>query len=514
MKHLVYLSIIALTGFFPSCTNSREACLSYRVTMEDPGAHIFHMTLQAEGLQQDTVIFKLPRWTPGYYQIMDYAGGVSDMEATRNDGSGLTVTALNDNTWRVVPGKETSFTLRYTLSTERQFVASSYLDAERAYIVPANNFLYIDGRLDLPVQVEIIIPPGTDWDRVATGLTPVRGNPGIFSAPNFDIFYDCPILAGKLEELPAFEIQGVTHRFIGYRMGAFDREAFMEGLKKVAEAGITLMRDIPMNEYTFIAIGPGRGGIEHLNNTTISFDGSRMQSRKDMLNVLNFIGHEYFHLYNGKRIRPLELGPFDYDRENRTTQLWISEGLTVYYEYVLTRMAGLAGEEEFLSSFGQHIDQVENNPGRLEQSLVQSSYNTWEDGPFGVPGSTISYYEKGPVVGLFLDLAIRHATENRKSLDDVMRFLYLRYYRELGRGFSDAEFQQACESIAGQRMTEIFGYIHTAGELDYATYLDFAGLEVVAQKTGTGEERTRYILKKQETIDPYQQAIFNSWSRN
>jgi predicted metalloprotease with PDZ domain len=265
-------------------------------------------------------------------------------------------------------------------------------------------------------------------------------------------------------------------------MGEFDRVSFSGKLQRMVTAASAIIGDIPYKEYTFIAIGPGRGGIEHSNNTVISFDGSQLRTKESEVRLFHFLAHEYFHHYNVKRIRPLELGPFDYDGTARTNLLWVSEGLSVYYEYLVVRRAGLSTDEEMLKSLEKNIETFENSPGRNVQSLIQASYETWREGPFGKnegeDAKTISYYEKGPVVGFLLDLAIRHATENKRSLDDVMRYLYYHYYKELGRGFTDAEFQQACEQVAGTSLKHMFEYVYTAKELDYDTFLAYAGLQL------------------------------------
>jgi predicted metalloprotease with PDZ domain len=225
---------------------------------------------------------------------------------------------------------------------------------------------------------------------------------------------------------------------------------------------------------------------------------------------MNFIGHEYFHHFNVKRIRPFELGPFNYDRENRTTQLWVSEGLTVYYEYIIAKRAGLSNIKTFLANFEENINAVENNPGRLLQSLSQSSYYTWQDGPFGKKGETISYYNKGPVVGLILDLTIRNATRNEKSLDDVMRYVYWEYYKKLQRGFTDAEFQDACEKVAGISLAGEFEYINTTRELDYNKYLNYAGLKT-DRTEDIQSKKVKIEISRLDSPNVLQSEILKSW---
>jgi predicted metalloprotease with PDZ domain len=196
--------------------------------------------------------------------------------------------------------------------------------------------------------------------------------------------------------------------------------------------------------------------------------------------MYSFLAHEYFHHYNVKRIRPINLGPFDYENENRTNMLWVSEGFTVYYEYLALRRAGLMTQAEFLSNLQHQVQNFENKPGRLFQSATQASYDTWSDGPFGRTGDeaykTISYYEKGPLLGTLLDIAIRNATQNKKSLDNVMRTLYQDYYGKQNRGFTDKEFRAVCEKTAGISLADLFDYASTTKPVDYGKYLTYAGL--------------------------------------
>ena len=506
----VLFLLLTLTGIPTAHAQTPALSLRYTVSFPQPATHRYHVELRVSGQPQDTLRLKMPNWMPGYYQLMHYANDLENLIAEDEKGERLSLQKTGDNTWLLPGVRKKPVVVQYEIKTSRTFVANSYVDSTRAYLIPANTFLYLDGQLGTPVSVEIKSNPS--WKNIATGLQPVAGQSGTFTAPDFDILYDCPFLIGNLEELPAFEVRGAKHRFIGYGMGDFDRKQFMANLKKVVEAAVDVIGDIPFPEYTFIGIGPGRGGIEHLNNTTVSFDGAGLDTPEGMNRTLNFLAHEYFHHYNVKRIRPYELGPFDYDKGSRTNLLWVGEGLTVYYEYLIVKRAGLIDEAGLLADFEHNIQAVESNPGRLHQSLVQASYSTWKDGPFGTQGNekgkTISYYDKGPVVGLLLDFAIRHATQNQKSLDDVMRFLYQHYYQQLQRGFTDAEFEQACETVAGVPLTRVFEYVYTTKELDYNTYLGYAGLKM---EVGTEANKKTWEISRMENPDALQKQILKAW---
>jgi predicted metalloprotease with PDZ domain len=508
---IVVLTSFCLLSDHPVWAQQENPLIEYTVTAPQVAVHRLHVELQMSGRQQDTLKFKIPKWTPGYYQLLNYANAIENLVAKDSRDGILPIKKSNDNTWIMGGIKNKKIKLSYDVKAEKQFVAQSFVDSSRAYIVPASVFLYPEGYLQTPATIKVDL--NKNW-KIATGLENVQSKTNEFIAPNFDILYDCPILAGELEELPSFYIGGIEHRFIGYKLGNFDRMAFMRSLKKIVEASVAIIGDIPYKKYTFIAIGPGRGGIEHLNNTTVSFNGDDLHSPEPINRMMNFLAHEYFHHYNVKRIRPFELGPFDYDQGSRTNLLWVSEGLSVYYEYLVVKRAGLADERTLYSNLENNVNATENNPGRVYQSLTQASYRTWSDGPFGTQGDdvgkTISYYDKGPVVGLLLDLAIRHATQNRKSLDDVMRLLYWQYYKKMNRGFTDAEFEQTCESIAGTRLTNLFEYVYTTKELDYNTYLDYAGLRMESKENADAKGKS-FTIHRLEKSDVLQQAILKSW---
>ena len=452
---------------------------------------------------------------PGYYQLMDYAKSVENLAAIGENGKHIAVEKLSDNTWLISGIKGRPFSVKYTVNTYKQFVANSYIDSAHAYLIPENTFLYIEDHLNLPVSVGFSVNKA--WTKIATGLDPVVNKPNEFTASDFDILYDCPVLIGDLQELPPFKVKGIEHRFIGYNIGDFDHGLFMSNLKKIVDAATAVIADIPYKQYTFIGIGPGRGGIEHLNNTTISFNGSGLDKPGAMNRVMNFIAHEFFHNYNVKRIRPFELGPFDYDKGNRTNLLWVSEGLSVYYEYLVVKRAGLADAATLFSNFEGNLNAHENNPGRLYQSLQQASYGTWSDGPFGTQGNekgrSISYYDKGPLVGLLLDFEIRNATQNKGSLDDVMRLLYQKYYLQKQRGFTEAEFQSACEQVAGISLSSFFEYVYTTKELDYAKYLAYAGLKIDKQTLESKDKAPiqKFTISRMEAPTPLQSMILQSW---
>jgi len=479
----------------------------YTVSFDSASKNKMHVEMIMDYIKPGEITCKMPEWMPGYYQIMHYANAVSDLQIKDDKNKLITFKNATTNSWTFTNKSSKKIIISYDIKATKKFVANSYVDTTRAYIIPCATFLYPDNQLQIPSTIQFYTPK--NWSSIATGLTLMSATTHTYQASNYDILFDSPILIGNLEELQPFYIGGIQHRFIGYGLGAFNKEKFIQDLSKVVKAGIDIIGDIPYNNYTFIGIGPGRGGIEHLNNTTVSFDGKGLETEGGLNKTMSFLAHEFFHNYNVKRIRPFELGPFNYDAGSKTNLLWVSEGLSVYYEYLMVKRAGIMSEKALLTSFDNNITAFENGPGKSYQSLIQSSYFTWQDGPFGTAGpdknKSISYYDKGPIVGLLLDFAIRHSTNNQKSLDDVMRLVYKEYYQTKKRGFTDAEFQMACEQIAGTSLNEVFEYVYTAKPLDYPKYLGYGGLSL------TVSEDKKYRLEPLATKDALQSVIYDSW---
>jgi predicted metalloprotease with PDZ domain len=452
--------------------------MTFTLSMPQPATHTLHVTFRCEGLKGELQDFKMPVWSPGYYGIGDYSRNVSNFRAEDAAGHALAFEKTARNTWRVVTGNASAVVLNYDVFGATSFAANTYVGEDRAYLSPSGIFVHLPGELQHPVTVSIQMP--SMWKQIATGLEPVKGKPGTFTAENFDVLYDCPILIGNQEYL-RFEVKGVPHYVaIENVKEDVDRPKMVADLKTMVTAATQLMGDVPYKHYTFLMMGRGGGGIEHSNSSSNQFDGTTLSTPAGYLRWLSFICHEYFHNFNVKRIRPLALGPFDYDQENLTNMLWVSEGLSVYYQDLVLVRAGLMTKTQYLDKIAAAIGSFDNASGHHYQSATESSWNTWNTGS-GIGGdrnTTISYYNNGAMLGAMLDLKIRTGSQNKKSLDDVMRGMYKKYYLEKKRGFTDAEFRQECESAAGGEMREIFDYAATTKEVNYAKYFALAGLKL------------------------------------
>lgn len=481
---------LVLALLFALCTNAGTAAhLAFTVTLDHPETHLFHVVLRAEGWPGPVQDFKLPVWTPGFYRVLDYAKNVTGFRAQDGQGHALPWEKVTKNAWRVVTPGATPIVLSYDVSGTVSFVAQTYADANRAFLLPSALFMHPAGHLHEPVTISIHPPP--TWTRISTGLDPLPGHPNTYMAADYDVLYDSPILLGN-QELLTFDLHGVPHRVVIENVPeSVNRPPILADLKLMVEAATRLIGDIPYQHYTFLMMGNGNGGIEHRNSAAISFKGDSLTTSQGYNRWLSYVSHEYFHSFNVKRIRPIALGPFDYDQENLTDMLWVSEGLSVYYEDVVLVRAGLMTSREYLDKMGAAIGRFENAPGHRYQSATESSLYTW--GTSGIGGdknTTISYYDNGAMLGAMLDLKIRQESGNRHSLDDVMRALYRKYAQALKRGFTDAEFRQECESSAGTDLTEVFEYASTTKDVDYTKYFAYAGLKT----TITSEESSGSYL--------------------
>ncbi len=475
---ILLLALPLMNAVAYGVVRNADGMTQFTVSMEKPQSHCYHVRIDCQGLTGAINDFQMPAWTPGFYMIMNHAKHVLNFHATDLTGKPLFWEKTAKSTWRVRNGRATAIVVDYDVFAFGRSVAESYLDDERGFISPTSVFMHIAGRLRQPAVVTI--EPYREFGQLATGLDPVPGAPHTFSAPDFDVLYDSPILVGNQQVL-SFTVQGVSHVFAAADLGNIDRQKLIADLSAIITAATGIFGEIPYRHYAFLAFGPGQGGLEHANSVAFTFNPGELADAAGYKRWLCFIAHEYFHLFNVKRIRPLALGPFAYDRENYTDLLWVSEGFTVYYEDMVMNRAGLLSRDEFMERRRADIANYEKIPGRLFQSAADSSFDIWShflDWGGNANNTTISYYDKGAALALLLDCKIRYESGNRKTLDDVMRTLYHKFHQEKGRGFTDLEFRTTCEKVAGCGLDEFFSYAGTTCEINYKKYLGYGGLDI------------------------------------
>lgn len=443
----------------------------------------FQVLMEIPKIKDLTVRLQIPVWSPGAYAVGNYAASIADITATDTQGKSLRVFHPEPNTWDVAANGAKTIRVSYTVKN------SDLEDVDgvpkRAHIRGPRTYLYVVGRKAEPVTLSVVPPPNAKVWKIAVGLegAKVSGESPQgaaaaakfrYTASSYDVLADAPVEMGDYVE-DSFTSGGKIHQVVLYGNYAnIDRAKLVEYCRRVADYQTAFFGDAPFPHYVFMfraAGGPGggAGGLEHLSSTEIGISGTVGDV------VRSVIAHEYFHLWNVKRIRPFVLGPFDYVSPPRTANLWWSEGVTSYYGDLLSRRSGINTDAEYFKHLADTITELQNTPGRLTISADEASMRVW-DGGFGGFGG-LSYYTKGELVGLCLDLEIRKQTQNRKSLDDVMKSLYTQVKRGNGPGFAEDDIKATVNRISGQDLSEFYDIAaRSTEELPLAKCLSYAGL--------------------------------------
>lgn len=488
---LLYISVWSQT----SATNV-PVRFSYTVAMPQPHTHLYEITFTIGNVTGGQLDVSLPTWTPGSYLQREYARHVQDFAARVENGPALTWEKIDKATWRITSGATSSqvrtVQVFYRVYANELATQTSHLDATHGYFNGASLFMYVSNASNTkeqPYKVKFQLTGATANWRVNSPLALAPDADGYFFAPNYDVLIDSPTEIGR-HQLLEFGVRGKTHRVaiwpgIPEDSGISDKQ-FTSDLAKIVEEGAKIFNGLPYEHYLFILhVQPGLGGgTEHLNSNVSMTPPAAFKTRRGYHNLLGLESHEYFHCWNVKRIRPRALGPFDYQHENYTNNLWVSEGFTSYYGDQLLRRAGLISVSEYLQAWGKTIADYRQTPGRFQQSATTASFNAWIKHyrpDENSPNVAMSYYTKGEILGLMFDLEIRSRTKNAKSLDDVMRLL-LDKYGLPKPGFTDAELKAAFEQVAGGDLTDFFNrYVYNAdkpdAEIEFERYWRMLGLQ-------------------------------------
>ena len=430
----------------------------------------------------------IPAWAPGAYRLMNSEQNIAGLEAVSPAGDHLPMRQDSPISWIIDTKANVSITIRYTagLRDSTQWHRPNnrwFLRASSGVVDGPRTFMYLDGWKQEPARVTFQVPTG--W-RVATGLEPATKDSTIFSAPSYDVLIDSPTLLGHFLSYH-FSAAGTPHRAV-VDLGetrAYAPAVFVDMLRRISTTAIGVFGRAPYKDYTYIFVGGRGGGLEHLNSTTIGVTTETLARYPRGAEAVS--AHEFFHAWNVKRIRPVELGPFDYEHEVRTVNLWWSEGVTDYYADVILARAGLDSPEDFAQGLATSIGNYRGNPARLLVSPERSSWTAW-DSPAVNNSYVISYYLQGELLGFLLDLAIRDSTDNQKSLDDVFRYLLAHYAGE--RGFTRDELMTALDSATGHDFTEFWRlYVSGANEIPWDDYVRAAGWQVVFTNTSAVDAR-------------------------
>ncbi len=471
---------------------SHAPAVHYRVEAAQLHARIYHVTLTVESpaAQQE---LSLPVWIPGSYLVREFAKNLQNLRA-RQDGQEVALAQRSKSLWQAACREGAPLVLTYEVGAYDSSVRTAWLDSSRGFFNGTSLCLRVHGQEDARHDLEIVATPEVSHWSVATGLAAektTRAGFGTYRAASYDELVDCPVEMGPFWSA-RFTACGVPHRLVvAGAAPSFDGERLVADMRRICEAGIRFWHGAgkpPYAQYLFMlnVMDDGYGGLEHRNSTALAC------SRRDLprqgeartpegyTTLLGLISHEHFHTWNVKRLRPAELARYDYTQENYTRLLWFFEGFTSYYDDLLLRRAGLIDDATYLRLLAKNINQVLQTPGRRVQSVADASFDAWvkyyrQDE--NTPNATVSYYTKGALVGLCLDLALRR--EGRTTLDDVMRALWDRC--DAGP-MSEDDLLAMLEALSGRSFArEIAEWVHGTGDLPLAEMLAAHGVALRAE---------------------------------
>ncbi len=482
--------------------------LAYQVSMPQPQTHLFAVTLSVSNWEDGVLDLKMPVWTPGSYLVREYSKQLQGLTAMTGDGQKLTATKLAKNHWQIETAGNSQIVVSYQMFANELTVRTNHLDVTHGYFNPAALCFYVPGYTDCPIEITII-PPDPQW-RVTTPLPEMSTL--TFLAANFDTLVDSPFEIGT-QKVYDFTVLNKPHQLVVWGEGNVDPQLVMTDIQKVIEVEAKIFGGLPYESYIFLLhLSPaGGGGLEHKNCCSLLYPRFNFQGEKHR-RFMQLVAHEFFHLWNIKRIRPIALEQFDYEGENYTPSLWFSEGTTSYYDLLIPQRAGIYDEQELLVELSKEITRFLTTPGRLVQPLSESSFDAWiklyrPDG--NSPNSQMSYYLKGEMVTLLLDLLIRDKSNSTRSFDDVL----VKMWEQFGKsevGFTESQLKKTIESVAGVDLTEFYErYIHGVEELPFNEYLMLFGVELKPVQSTTpylgivvNQDRGREFIKSVASHSP------------
>jgi predicted metalloprotease with PDZ domain len=450
--------------------------LRYTVSFPAPQTHYMDVSVMVPTGRRPAVELMMAVWTPGSYLVREYSRNVEAVTAAGPDGQALHVDKATKNRWTVTTGGAPSITVKYRVYGREMSVRTNWIESDFALLNGAPTFMTLADSTPRPHEVTIV--PAAGWKRSLTSLPELAGEHH-YRAPDYDTLVDSPIVVGN-PAVYEFTVDGKKHYLVNQgEAGVFDGARAVKDLETIVREYRRMWGFLPYEKYLFLnMITEAGGGLEHKNSTVLMTSRWATRTRRAYVDWLELASHEYFHAWNVKRLRPVELGPFNYEQENPTRSLWIAEGITDYYADLAVHRAGLSTRDEYLDALSAKIDELQTTPGRLVQSAAVASFDAWIKyyrPDENSANTSVSYYTKGAVMGFLLDAHIRKVTSGARSLDDVMRAAYEKYSGP--RGYTPEEFRAVAEQVAGASLASFWTNAVTGtGELDYADALDALGL--------------------------------------
>ncbi|KAA0211333.1 M61 family metallopeptidase [Ignavibacteria bacterium CHB1] len=457
--------------------------ISYKLSIEKPSTHYCNVELRFRS-EHTTDKISLPVWTPGSYLIREFARFVSNVSCRDENNDLVSIQKVNKNTWQI-NGQPGERIVSYRVYCNETTVRSSVINNKRAFLNGSNFFMRVENKEHLEHEVEFKVPDA--WRNISTGL--YQRSQFIFYHKNYDDFIDCPVEIGN-QIIESFEVNGIKHTISIHGKGNYDPKRLQGEFKSIVETQSNFFGGIPYDFYTFLIDfqESGYGGLEHKNSFAAIFPSWDFNDPEAYRKFLGLISHEYFHLWNVKRIRPVELGPFDYDKENYTESHWITEGWTSFYDNLFLYRSGLINESEYYSLIKREVNEVLHYSGRFEMSLAESSFDNWIKfyrKHENTRNEQISYYTKGALVAMLLNLEIIKLTDCKHSLDDVLLCLWKDYKENPETGYTQSRVRDLCESICGKSFETFWqDFIYGTKDIPIDQYFELSGLKLVDTNSG------------------------------
>ena len=452
--------------------------IRYHIGWDQPNLRFYDVTVTIEKPDNPVTQLRIPNWRPGRYMIQNFAQNVVEFRAENESGKPLQFAKIDKDTWEIATGNTQQLVAKYRFYANELDAGNTYLDDTEAYINPATILMYLPGKELLPVALSVQIPQ--DW-AIATALDfdeTLRAYP----AENYHELADNPLIISATMDKLVFSHQNVRYDVAIVGNANYNAERMRDDLKKMVAEQVKIFGEAPFKRYVFLYhfVDYRMGhGVEHKNSTSIVVGPTDFSDESTYSRWLSYTAHEFFHAWNVERIRPEGIFYPDYSQPNYTELMWWFEGVTSYYEGItLTRM-GYYPLFRYLGKMTNSITSLENNAGNRITSAAQASFDDWAKAFGAPPGTSISFYQKGEILGFLLDLEIRKRTDNQQSLDDVMRLLWKKYGSQQ-LGVPENGIQTAIEAVAGSSFADFFErYVSGTETPDYGKYLSVAGLEIV-----------------------------------
>ncbi len=544
-RHITQTSVLLLALLItPFCTTAlaQQAApevafrITYNLSMSRPASHLFEVNVEVEMPKAaEFVDFQMPRWSPGRYAVFDFAKNVQEVSAaspcapqTKCDAPRkLHITRLDTQTWRVESEQSRNVVVSYKVFGDDLSGTFSQLNERHANYNGASVFMYVVNHKRDPVRLKI--NPPTGW-RIVNGYTE-RSGQSEWAFANYDLLIDTPTEIAPDWTIDEFKVDGKPYRIVVHSFGneGGKRPNLVRDIEKIVRAQTAMWGAPEFDAYTFLLhFAPDAlsgDGMEHLTSTQIIETGAL--DDKDMYgDALDAASHEFFHVWNVKRLRPVELGPWDFTKPLATRALWIAEGITNYYGHLMMRRAGIWNDKQFYDSLGQTINGIENSPGSRLMSAEESSLvaplldGALHEQRTNLLNTAISYYPKGELLGLVLDLLIRKNSRGRASLDDVMRRMYEEFYVRSpkatyylrGRGYTNEDFARVASEVAGIDLRDFFAcYVRDTQTPPYDEAFAAVGLRLVQSAPRDKPERKEYRVEEVKDASPETRALRVAW---